>query len=769
MKKLVAILNFVAITLGIYAVLNTPRVAEAQVYGPNLITNPSLEIETSTSLPQGWQKGGYGTNTATFTYPTAGQDSQKAAKVSISKYASGDRKWYFDDVVVKPNTKYIFSSYYKSNTNSEVDVRYTNKSNKQTYLGLSNLGTSNNEWKKNEIIFTTPSNVKSLTIFHIIGSKGEITIDNYSLYEVPVLSPTPSSTPVQSTKSPTFVPTATSVSTSTPTVTISPTFTPTVGPTLTPTPTVIPTSIPTATVSATNNPTIVPTNLPTSTPVQPTELPTINPTPTLTPTVGPTLTPTINPTIVPTFTPTSVPTIEPTIIPTATANPTSTPMQTTSPTDLPTSTPVVTVLPSPTLLSTPTLLPTMTASPTATASTTPTLTPSPSVAPSSSPTPTATPVNNGGMILNGSVEQLSTDGQNPLNWSRGGWGTNTSVFTYPAEASDGQKGIKVELTAYTNGDIKWWFDEVAVQPNTLYSFSDSYKSNVSSNVTIQYKLSNGTYSYVWLADLAPSANWTDFSTSFTTPNDVVSMTVFHSIASVGWLVTDNFKLNLAPTNKFDQGMVSFNFDDGYLSVYQNAIPMLNAANIKSTQYIISETLAGDFSGYVNAAQVLAMQAQGHEIGAHSVTHADLILSTPTDLTNEVSGSKLALESAGVNIISSFAYPYGDYNSAVIQALISAGYEAGRGAYPDGENYKDTNKYELKVVDVQNSTPVETVKAWVDQAVANKSWVIFMYHQIDNGGDQYSTTPTKLQEEINYVVSKGVKTVTNKQGVALMNP
>ncbi|MBP9758764.1 polysaccharide deacetylase family protein, partial [Candidatus Dojkabacteria bacterium] len=171
---------------------------------------------------------------------------------------------------------------------------------------------------------------------------------------------------------------------------------------------------------------------------------------------------------------------------------------------------------------------------------------------------------------------------------------------------------------------------------------------------------------------------------------------------------------------------------------------------------------------VNAAQVLAMQAQGHEIGAHSNSHADLTLSTPTDLANEVDGSKTALENAGVNFISSFAYPYGNYNNAVIQALVNAGYEAGRGAYPDGENYKDTNKYELRVVDVQLLTPVATVKTWIDQAIANKSWVILMYHQIDSGGDQYSTLPQNFQEIVNYAQSVGIMVVTNRQGVALMN-
>jgi hypothetical protein len=76
---------------------------------------------------------------------------------------------------------------------------------------------------------------------------------------------------------------------------------------------------------------------------------------------------------------------------------------------------------------------------------------------------------------------------------------------------------------------------------------------------------------------------------------------------------------------------------------------------------------------------------------------------------------------------------------------------------------------LLIVDVQLATPVATVKMWIDNAIAHKSWVILMFHQIDNGGDQYSTLPANLQEIINYVKTKGVLTVINRQGLQLMLP
>ena len=38
----------------------------------------------------------------------------------------------------------------------------------------------------------------------------------------------------------------------------------------------------------------------------------------------------------------------------------------------------------------------------------------------------------------------------------------------------------------------------------------------------------------------------------------------------------------------NRGLVSINFDDGYQSMYDNGLPILDAAGLKSTQYIITQ-------------------------------------------------------------------------------------------------------------------------------------------------------------------------------------
>ncbi|HEY4507009.1 MAG TPA: hypothetical protein VJH71_02530, partial [Candidatus Paceibacterota bacterium] len=53
------------------------------------------------------------------------------------------------------------------------------------------------------------------------------------------------------------------------------------------------------------------------------------------------------------------------------------------------------------------------------------------------------------LIINSSLE-LSA-GADPANWHRGGWGTNTAIFTYPTAGETGN-GASIQITSYTDGD-----------------------------------------------------------------------------------------------------------------------------------------------------------------------------------------------------------------------------------------------------------------------------------------------------------------------------
>lgn len=147
------------------------------------------------------------------------------------------------------------------------------------------------------------------------------------------------------------------------------------------------------------------------------------------------------------------------------------------------------------------------------------------------------------VIPNPSVEQVSgSDPNKPENWQQSAWGTNTPTFTYLNEGYTTNRSVKTEITSYTDGDAKWYFDPVAVSGNTTYTFKDYYKSNITTEAVVQYTHQNQSVSYQSLGNISASSNWTQSTHSFTTPATAVQATVFHLVAGVGWLIMDDAEL-----------------------------------------------------------------------------------------------------------------------------------------------------------------------------------------------------------------------------------
>lgn len=420
-------------------------------------------------------------------------------------------------------------------------------------------------------------------------------------------------------------------------------------------------------------------------------------------------------------------------------------------------------------LSTTPYAPSATPTPTLIPTPTPTIIILPTPTPTILPTPTPTVINNQNLILNASLE-TNTNPNIPDNWAQGNWGTNTANFSYPVAGQDGTKAARIDMTQYTNGDAKWYFQDVPVTAGTTYTISDFYQSDQQTFLVARYLNTTGTYGYVELGLLGISPSWTNASATFTIPANIQSMTVFHLISSVGFLVVDNVSLIPMPTlPTFTKGMVSLDFDDGWLSTFQNGIPILDAAGYKSTQYIITGYM--QFAPtYVTSAQVQQMNNNGHDIEAHSQTHPDLTTLTQAQITQEISGSKQDLINIGITPVS-FAFPYGTYNSTVLQTVKDAGFSASRTALiqDGGFNYKNQNPYLLKTQDVQSATTLADIQVWIDNAATTKTWLILTLHSVAGDGTQYDTPPAKLQSIVNYLKTSNVDVVTVKQGVAQLVP
>jgi peptidoglycan/xylan/chitin deacetylase (PgdA/CDA1 family) len=113
-----------------------------------------------------------------------------------------------------------------------------------------------------------------------------------------------------------------------------------------------------------------------------------------------------------------------------------------------------------------------------------------------------------------------------------------------------------------------------------------------------------------------------------------------------------------PTNsKF----VIINFDDSHESDYTYAMPILDKYGFKATFFEVCGWIeAGYHDKDVSATweQIAALQQEGMDIEAHTMTHPDLNHKSQADLDYEIGQSKQCLENHGFNP-TVFAYPNGE--------------------------------------------------------------------------------------------------------------
>lgn len=210
-------------------------------------------------------------------------------------------------------------------------------------------------------------------------------------------------------------------------------------------------------------------------------------------------------------------------------------------------------------------------------------------------------------------------------------------------------------------------------------------------------------------------------------------------------------------NSFDKGVVSLTFDDGWKSIYENAIPILNQAGIKSTQYIPVEIFSDTSGKYFSLADALKIKKAGHEIASHAVIHKRFTEIDETQITIELNNSKNLLLQLGLGPIDTFAYPYGEYSDFSIKTSKKY-YKAVRTTDP-GMNDLKTDRFLLYTYQLQNWMTFPYLKRWVDRAIGDKNWLIFTFHQVEKPDFPYYTSPQDLALLVNYLIGKEVPTMS----------
>ena len=224
--------------------------------------------------------------------------------------------------------------------------------------------------------------------------------------------------------------------------------------------------------------------------------------------------------------------------------------------------------------------------------------------------------------------------------------------------------------------------------------------------------------------------------------------------------------NVAPVRRIASpggGAVCISVDDAY-SGMRTFAALLEARGQRATFCITPDLMNSGATRIVNQ-DILDFHAAGHEIAAHSKTHANLTSITPAQAVVELEYPKLWLEDLIGSPVTTWAYPFGSWSSGRNETTDSY-------VYPLYDRVLDTNVYTHNSIWPRWTEPPALIQrtAWTE---ANQQQALAMvkkaadspvisslfFHDI---GTPVNPTMEQVVELLDYALALGVPLLTVRE-------
>jgi len=184
--------------------------------------------------------------------------------------------------------------------------------------------------------------------------------------------------------------------------------------------------------------------------------------------------------------------------------------------------------------------------------------------------------------------------------------------------------------------------------------------------------------------------------------------------------------------------VSLTFDDARTVHLDVAVPELNKRHLHATFFLIVSKLTR-LDDWRKA------QAEGHELGNHSVSHEH-----PAELTQEseelqVEDAKKFLDSNFKSDVDIFAYPYSELSPGLVYWVKRYDFAArgwrGNNASPYVASDAEPDWYDLPSQAAYTNYDAAVYKSWIDKAFAMHAWTTIQIHGIGDPSTGFEPIPT----------------------------
>ena len=180
----------------------------------------------------------------------------------------------------------------------------------------------------------------------------------------------------------------------------------------------------------------------------------------------------------------------------------------------------------------------------------------------------------------------------------------------------------------------------------------------------------------------------------------------------------------------EKTIVSFTFDDFPKSAAEDGADIIESVNGKATYYACS-SLAGQHmttGQQFDAADIVALQASGHEIGAHTHTHLDCSKAKLSDIRKDIALNIRQLNDMGASEVTQFAYPYGE-TQVPLKRTLARDFETARGVLA-GINTPGADRMQLRALQLTpDASTIKRAEAALNAARNSPAWIVIFTHDV----------------------------------------
>lgn len=228
---------------------------------------------------------------------------------------------------------------------------------------------------------------------------------------------------------------------------------------------------------------------------------------------------------------------------------------------------------------------------------------------------------------------------------------------------------------------------------------------------------------------------------------------------------------IPPRSSIDSGLITLWFDDAWITQYTKAFPLMNKYGFKGAIAIAIRFICYS-PAFMTWDQLHTLQAKGWETTAHSMSHScDMGFYTTKDTLYELSRSQQVIRQHGLRA-DHFVMPCGFTKEQIEDAFIDAHPPIIQTAKKYYASYRTTttgvnplplpDPYNLYALQWRNTTTDKEIQEAIDKAKRDKTWLIFVFHQIDNSNQTFAIPPEKFDHILQLIKASQLPVVLPSQ-------